>query len=129
MYTAKQPGRNRIALYGDDTERAAQTLVASRETSALFQALATPGMIEMHYQPIHGLPGHKVEYYEALARIRYNGDAHHAGRVPAGRQQPPPGNRIRSGGAASGRSGSVIRQLPPGVGRLDQPVGTEHFAP
>lgn len=74
MYTAKQPGRNRIALYGEDTERAAQTLVASRETSALFQALATPGMIEMHYQPIHALPGRRVDYYEALARIRYNGE-------------------------------------------------------
>jgi len=74
MYTAKQPGRTRIAAYGEDTERASQTLVASRETSALFQALATPGMIEMHYQPIHGLPGRQVDYYEALARIRYNGD-------------------------------------------------------
>jgi diguanylate cyclase (GGDEF)-like protein len=74
MYTAKQPGRNRIALYGEDTERASQTLVASRETSALFQALATPGMIEMHYQSIHSLPGRKVGYYEALARIRYHGD-------------------------------------------------------
>ena len=74
MYTAKQPGRSRIALYGEDTERAAQALVASRETSALFQALATPGMVELHYQPIHGLPGRKVAYYEALARIRYNGE-------------------------------------------------------
>ena len=74
MYTAKQPGRTRIALYGEDTERAAQALVASRETSALFQALATPGMIEMHYQAIHGLPGRQVDYYEALARIRYNGE-------------------------------------------------------
>jgi len=73
MYTAKQPGRNRIALYGEDTERASQTLVASRETSALFQALASPGMIEMHYQSIHALPGCKVDYYEALARIRYHG--------------------------------------------------------
>ena len=74
MYTAKQPGRSRIALYGEDTERGSQTLVASRETSALFQALASPGMIEMHYQPIHGLPGRQVDYYEALARIRYNGE-------------------------------------------------------
>jgi diguanylate cyclase (GGDEF)-like protein len=73
MYTAKQPGRTRIALYGEDTERASQTLVASRETSALFQALATPGMIEMHYQSIHALPGRRVDYYEALARIRYHG--------------------------------------------------------
>ena len=74
MYTAKQPGRISIALYGEDTERAAQALMASRETSALFQALATPGMIEMHYQPIHGLPGRQVDYYEALARIRHNGE-------------------------------------------------------
>jgi len=74
MYTAKQPGRKRIALYGEDTERASQTLVASRETSALFQALSTPGMIELHYQPIFSLPAHTVSYYEALARIRYNGD-------------------------------------------------------
>jgi len=74
MYTAKQPGRNRVALYGDDTERASQTLVASRETSALFQALSTPGMIELHYQPIFSLPDYTVGYYEALARIRYHGD-------------------------------------------------------
>lgn len=74
MYTAKQPGRNRIALYGDDTEHAAQTLVASRETSALFQALAAPGLIELHYQPIHALPGRRTAYYEALARIRYHGE-------------------------------------------------------
>jgi diguanylate cyclase (GGDEF)-like protein len=74
MYTAKQPGRNRIALYGEDTERAAQALVASRETNALFEALATPGMVEMHYQSIHGLPGRQVDYFEALARIRYNGE-------------------------------------------------------
>jgi len=72
MYTAKQPGRTRIALFGEDAERASQTLVASRETSALFQALATPGMIEMHYHAIHALPGLKLDYYEALARIRYH---------------------------------------------------------
>lgn len=73
MYTAKQPGRARIALYGEDTERASQTLVASRETSALFHALGTPGMIEMHYQSIHSMPGRQIDYYEALARIRYHG--------------------------------------------------------
>lgn len=72
MYTAKQPGRTRIALFGEDTERASQTLVASRETSALFQALATPGMVEMHYQPIYNLPMRTVGYYETLARIRHH---------------------------------------------------------
>lgn len=71
MYTAKKPGHDRIAVYGEDTDAGSQTLVASRETSALFQALATPGMIELHYQPIHALPERRIEYYEALARIRY----------------------------------------------------------
>ncbi|MBZ0142264.1 MAG: EAL domain-containing protein [Rhodocyclaceae bacterium] len=71
MYTAKQPGRNRIALFGEDMDRATQTLVASRETSALFQALANPSMIEMHYQPIYVLPERQLDYYEALARIRH----------------------------------------------------------
>ncbi len=70
MYTAKQPGRNRIAMFGEDTRSADLTLVASRETTALFQALASPGMIEMHYQPIHTLAPRRLEYYEALARIR-----------------------------------------------------------
>ncbi len=72
MYAAKKPGNDRIAMYGEDIDAASQTLVASRETSALFQALSTPGMIEMHYQPIHALPERQIEYYEALARIRYN---------------------------------------------------------
>jgi diguanylate cyclase (GGDEF)-like protein len=74
MYTAKQPGRNRIALFGEDMDRATQTLVASRETSALFQALANPSMIEMHYQAIYVLPERQVDYYEALARIRHHGE-------------------------------------------------------
>ncbi|MEW5968180.1 MAG: EAL domain-containing protein [Pseudomonadota bacterium] len=74
MYAAKQPGRNRIALFGEDTRGTAQTLVASRETHALFHALSTPGMIELHYQAIHSLPGYRIDYYEALARIRDDGE-------------------------------------------------------
>jgi len=73
MYVAKQPGHRRIAVYGEDTDSGAQTLVANRETSALYQALAQPGMIEMHYQPIHRLPQRQIAYYEALARIRHHG--------------------------------------------------------
>jgi hypothetical protein len=30
----------------------------------------------MHTSSIHGLPGCKVDYYEALARIRFNERAH-----------------------------------------------------
>ena len=69
MYSAKQPGHNKIALYNKETDDAADTMFASRESSAVFQALAKPGMIQMHYQPVHALPSCKVDYYEALARI------------------------------------------------------------
>ncbi len=74
MYSAKQPGHNKIALYNKDTDVAADTMFASRESSAVYQALTNPGMIEMHYQPVHALPLCKVDYYEALARIRWQGE-------------------------------------------------------
>ena len=71
MYSAKQPGHNKIALYNKDSDVAADTLFASRETSAVYQALADPTMIELHYQPVYALPACEVDYYEALARIRW----------------------------------------------------------
>ncbi len=74
MYTAKQPGHSKIVLYDEATRDSSDTLVANRETSALFQALARPGMIEMAYQPIHALPSRQLDYFEALARIRYGDD-------------------------------------------------------
>jgi diguanylate cyclase (GGDEF)-like protein len=74
MYSAKQPGHHKIVLYDEVARDATDTLVASRETSALFQALAKPGMIEMAYQPIHALPSRRLDYFEALARIRYAGE-------------------------------------------------------
>ena len=69
MYSAKQPGHSKIALYNKETDDTVDTMFASRESSAVFQALAKPGMIQMHYQSVHALPSCKVDYYEALARI------------------------------------------------------------
>ena len=71
MYTAKQPGHNKIAFYNKDTDAAIDTMYASRESSALYQALANPGMIQMHYQPVTSLATNQIEYYEALARIKW----------------------------------------------------------
>ena len=71
MYTAKQPGHNKIAFYNKDTDAAIDTMYASRESSALYQALANPGMIQMHYQPVTSLVTNQVDYYEALARIKW----------------------------------------------------------
>ena len=71
MYSAKQPGNNKIALYNKDTDGAVDTLFASRESSALYQALANPGMIRMYYQPVVSVETGQVDYYEALARIQW----------------------------------------------------------
>lgn len=71
MYSAKLPGHNKIALYNKETDAAADTMFASRESSAVYQALANPGMIQMHYQPVTSLASNKVDYYEALARIHW----------------------------------------------------------
>jgi EAL domain-containing protein (putative c-di-GMP-specific phosphodiesterase class I) len=47
-----------------------EALVSNAETSAVFAAVADPGRLEMHYQPLRALPSLRVEYYEALVRIR-----------------------------------------------------------
>jgi diguanylate cyclase (GGDEF)-like protein len=74
MFAAKQPGHRRVAVYGSEADASSAGLVASRETAALFQALAEPGHIEMHYQPLFHLPDRRLDGYEALARICHQGD-------------------------------------------------------
>jgi diguanylate cyclase (GGDEF)-like protein len=72
MYSAKRPGRNKIAVYSQELSTAGMTtLVANKETSAVFQAIAAPHLLEIHYQPVVNLATHKVDYHEALVRIRH----------------------------------------------------------
>ena len=72
MYSAKRPGRNKIAVYSQELSTAGMTtLVANQETSAVFQAIAAPHLLEIHYQPVVNLITHKVDYHEALVRIRH----------------------------------------------------------
>ena len=72
MYSAKRPGRNKIAVYSRELSTAGMTtLVANQETSAVFQAIAAPHLLEIHYQPVVNLATHKVDYHEALVRIRH----------------------------------------------------------
>jgi EAL domain-containing protein (putative c-di-GMP-specific phosphodiesterase class I) len=70
MYQAKRPGSLKIALYREDDITADDALVASLEASALYQALANPEMIEMHYQRMEPLDD-ELTYLEALCRIRH----------------------------------------------------------
>ena len=71
MYLAKRPGNNKITVYDESMAEMADSVISSMETSAVYETLGNPDMIEMVYQPIVQLPGEVVEYYESLVRIRY----------------------------------------------------------
>lgn len=70
MYYAKRPGQSKIALYSPEMGECLEAVVSSAETSAVYEAMADPGRLEMHYQPVLELTTLQFEYYEALVRIR-----------------------------------------------------------
>jgi diguanylate cyclase (GGDEF)-like protein len=70
MYYAKRPGQGKIAVYNPEMGAGQEALVSNAETSAIFEAMANPDLLEMHYQPVLALSSGRVEYYEALVRIR-----------------------------------------------------------
>jgi diguanylate cyclase (GGDEF)-like protein len=71
MYQAKRPGNRKIAVYRMGEAGSEDVLVASLETNALYQALAEPEMMEIHFQRMQPLAGGN-EYLEALTRIRHD---------------------------------------------------------
>ena len=73
MYTAKRPGSRKLVFYSEDMGGMA-ALVGNREISAVFQAIANPDLIELHYQSVIRLPMEIREYVEALTRIRFEGE-------------------------------------------------------
>lgn len=70
MYFAKRPGHSKIAVYSPEMSVGQEALVSNAETSAVYEAMADPDRLEMHYQPVRALPSLQIEYYEALVRIR-----------------------------------------------------------
>ena len=70
MYHAKRPGMQKVAVYDDSMTNDAVVLFSTGVTNAVFEALATGELIEMHYQPVVNLANGEVDYYEALVRIR-----------------------------------------------------------
>jgi len=70
MYHAKRPGQSKISVYTPEMGAGQEALVSNAETSAVYEAMADPDQLEMHYQPVLALPSLRVEYYEALVRIR-----------------------------------------------------------
>ncbi len=74
MYHAKRPGQSKIVEYTPELSADGHAILSHRENTAVYQALAEPERIELHYQPIVRLPDGAVQYWEVLARIR-DGDA------------------------------------------------------
>jgi diguanylate cyclase (GGDEF)-like protein len=70
MYYAKRPGQDKIAIYSPEMCVGQEALVSNAQTSAVFEAIADPDQLEMHYQPVLALSTSQIEYYEALVRIR-----------------------------------------------------------
>ncbi|OZA28550.1 MAG: hypothetical protein B7X93_07160 [Hydrogenophilales bacterium 17-61-9] len=70
MYYAKRPGQSNISVYTPEMGAGQEAVVSNAETSAVYEAMADPDQLEMHYQPVLALPSLRIEYYEALVRIR-----------------------------------------------------------
>ena len=70
MYHAKRPGKSKIAIYDNSMSNNTDILFSNSINNLIFKVLETDESIEMHYQPITNLSTGRVDYYEALLRIR-----------------------------------------------------------
>lgn len=70
MYHAKRPGKSKIAMYDISMSNNTDILFSNSINNLIFKVLETDESIEMHYQPITNLGSGRVDYYEALLRIR-----------------------------------------------------------
>ncbi len=65
LYAAKEAGRNRLALYEDGMDEAAQ---ARRQLEMDLRAALVSGEFELHYQPLINLQTGETTAFEALVR-------------------------------------------------------------
>lgn len=70
MYHAKRPGKSKIAIFDHSMSSNSSILFSNSMNNLVFKAMESDDAIEMHYQPIINLSAGKVDYYEALLRIR-----------------------------------------------------------
>lgn len=73
MYRAKRPESAHIEFYSDGVDDGADTLVSSQVSNAVYDVIRDGAGIVIYYQPIVDLSTQRVAYYEALARIKYEG--------------------------------------------------------
>ena len=73
MYHAKRPGQKNISIYSEEMSKSHESVVSNKETHAVYEAIASIDLLQMHYQKIARLPDEKSDYYEALVRIQDKG--------------------------------------------------------
>lgn len=73
MYHAKRPGQKNISIYSEEMSKSHESVVSNKETHAVYEAIASIDMLQMHYQIIARLPNENCDYYEALVRIQNKG--------------------------------------------------------
>ncbi|MCW8931448.1 MAG: GGDEF domain-containing protein [Gammaproteobacteria bacterium] len=74
VYTAKKPGHSHVVTYSDKIKDISTTILSSKINNIVFNAIETGDDIKMFYQPIINLDENRVEYYEALLRIKANNE-------------------------------------------------------
>ena len=74
VYQAKRPGITQPVLFNDAMADGTEAVFSSWISSAVYEAVTHNTGIEMHYQPIVYTGTGNVAYYEALLRIRYEGE-------------------------------------------------------
>jgi diguanylate cyclase (GGDEF)-like protein len=70
MYYAKRPGKSKIAVFEESMLKNTSILFSNSINNLVFKVMEDDEAIEMHYQPLTNLSTGKVDYYEALVRIR-----------------------------------------------------------
>ena len=72
MYTAKEQGRNRVALYHPEESSTRRLSEANQWVTRIKDALKDNRLV-LHYQPVVRLSSGEVAHYEALLRMREPG--------------------------------------------------------
>ncbi len=70
MYLAKRPGNQKIAMFSAEMTTEVSSVMSSGDTAAVYAAINSPEMLEMHYQKIVNMSDGRTDYFEALVRIR-----------------------------------------------------------
>ena len=74
VYQAKRPGVTEPVVFNDEMADGSESVFSSWINNAVFEAVTHGTGIEIHYQPIVDTQTRTVSYFEALVRIRHEGE-------------------------------------------------------